>query len=152
MRNERDLDRIDRAILFHLQQDGRLTNVELARRVGLTPPPCLRRVKRLEEAGIITGYRARVDPAAAGLGLEVMVSIEVSVSDLKTLEGLEAAIGGYEEVVEFRRMFGTPDYYLRVLVADYAAYEAFQFEKLIGIPGVARVISQPTMKKIKVRD
>ncbi|MBZ4321922.1 Lrp/AsnC family transcriptional regulator [Streptomyces huiliensis] len=152
MSNDHKIDAIDRDILFHLQQDGRLTNVELARRVGLTPPPCLRRVKRLEEAGIITGYRARVNHEAAGRGLEVMVSIEVSVSDLKTLEGLESTIAAYEEVVEFRRAFGTPDYYLRVLVADYAAYEAFQTKKIIGIPGVARVISQPTMKKIKVID
>ncbi|CAG6392086.1 Leucine-responsive regulatory protein [Actinacidiphila cocklensis] len=149
MNNEQALDRIDRDILFHLQRDGRLTNVELAQRVGLTPPPCLRRVKRLEESGVIAGYRARVNPEAIGRGLEVTVSIEVSVSDLKTLEGLEAAIAGYEEVVEFRRLFGTPDYHLRVLVADYAAYEAFEFRKLIGIPGIARVISQPTMKTIK---
>lgn len=152
MGNERKLDQVDRDILFHLQQDGRLTNVELANRVGLTPPPCLRRVKRLEEAGVITGYRARINPEAAGRGLEVIVSVEVSVSDLKTLEGLETTIAAYEEVVEFRRVFGTPDYYLRVLVADYAAYEAFQTGKIIGIPGVARVISQPTMKKIKVTD
>lgn len=152
MSNEHILDNIDREILFHLERDGRLSNVELARRVGLTPPPCLRRVKRLEEVGIITGYRARIDPKATGRGLEVIVSIEVSVSDLKTLEGLEARISTYEEVIEFRRMFGTPDYYLRVLVADYAAYETFQFTKIIDIPGVARVISQPTMKKLKVID
>ncbi|AZM47706.1 MULTISPECIES: Lrp/AsnC family transcriptional regulator [unclassified Streptomyces] len=152
MSNERKLDELDREILRQLQRDGRLTNVELARRVGLTPPPCLRRVKRLEEAGIITGYRARVDEEAAGRGLEVIVSIEVSVSDLDTLAGLEATIGAYDEVVEFRRVFGTPDYFLRVLVADYAAYERFQTGKIIGIPGVARVISQPTMKKIKVVD
>lgn len=152
MSNEHELDELDREILFQLQRDGRLTNVELARRVGLTPPPCLRRVKRLEEAGVIAGYRARVNPEAVGRGLEVMVSIEVSVSDLKTLEGLEATIAAYEEVVEFRRLFGTPDYHLRVLVADYAAYEDFQTRKIIGIPGVARVISQPTMKKLKVTD
>ncbi|GAA1713829.1 Lrp/AsnC family transcriptional regulator [Fodinicola feengrottensis] len=152
MSNERALDEIDRDILFHLSLDGRLTNVELAKRVGLTPPPCLRRVKRLEETGVITGYRARINPTAAGRALEVIVSIEVSVSDLKTLAGLEKTIAGYDEVVDFRRMFGTPDYYLRVLVADYAAYEAFQTGKIIGIPGVARVISQPTMKKIKVID
>ncbi|WBB64108.1 Lrp/AsnC family transcriptional regulator [Streptomyces sp. WMMC500] len=152
MSNEKKLDDLDREILRQLQHDGRLTNVELARRVGLTPPPCLRRVKRLEEAGIITGYRARVDEEAAGRRLEVIVSIEVSVSDLDTLAGLEATIGAYDEVVEFRRVFGTPDYFLRVLVADYAAYEQFQTGKIIGIPGVARVISQPTMKKIKVVD
>lgn len=104
------------------------------------------------EAGIVTGYRARINPEAVGRGLEVMISIEVSVSDLKTLEELETTIAAYEEVVEFRRVFGTPDYYLRVLVADYAAYEAFQTNKIIGLPGVARVISQPTMKTIKVTD
>ncbi|MEU4833167.1 Lrp/AsnC family transcriptional regulator [Streptosporangium sp. NPDC023615] len=152
MSNENILDAIDRDILFHLSRDGRLTNVELARRVGLTPPPCLRRVRRLEEAGVITGYRAVVDHQALGAGLEVIVSIEVSVSDLGTLEGLERTIAAYEEVVEFRRLFATPDYHLRVLVADYAAYERFQTEKIIGIPGVARVISQPTMKRIKVLD
>lgn len=152
MSNDHELDEIDRDILFHLQRDGRLTNVELAKRVGLTPPPCLRRVKRLKEIGIITGFRARVNHEAIGHGLEVLVTIEVSVSDLKTLEGLESTIAAYEEVVEFRRAFGTPDYFLRVLVADYAAYEDFQTKKIIGIPGVARVISQPTMKKIKVTD
>ncbi|MEU4539933.1 Lrp/AsnC family transcriptional regulator [Streptosporangium sp. NPDC023825] len=152
MSNENVLDAIDREILFHLRRDGRLTNVELARRVGLTPPPCLRRVKRLEEAGVITGYRATVDHGILGGGLEVIVSIEVAVSDLKTLEQLERTIAAYDEVVEFRRLFATPDYHLRVLVADYAAYEAFQTGKIIGIPGVARVISQPTMKKIKVLD
>ncbi|MFI6496065.1 Lrp/AsnC family transcriptional regulator [Nonomuraea typhae] len=127
-----------------------MSNVELARRVGLTPPPCLRRVKRLEELGIISGYRATVNHELLGGGLEVIVSIEVGVSDLKTLEELEKTIAAYPEVVEFRRLFATPDYHLRVVVADYAAYEAFQTGKIIGIPGVARVISQPTMKKIKV--
>ncbi|WP_404800407.1 Lrp/AsnC family transcriptional regulator [Actinomadura rudentiformis] len=138
--------------MFHLRQDGRLTNVELAKRVGLTPPPTLRRVKRLEEAGIISGYRATINHEALGSGMEVIVSIEVSISDLKTLEELETTVAAYEEVIEFRRVFGRPDYYLRVLVADYAAYEAFQTNKIIGIPGIARVISQPTMKKIKVID
>jgi DNA-binding Lrp family transcriptional regulator len=152
MSNKVVLDAVDRDILFHLQQDGRLTNVELARRVGLTPPPCLRRVKRLEEIGVITGYRARVNREVIGGGLEVIVSIEVSVSDLKTLDELERTIAAYDEVVEFRRLFGTPDFHLRVVVDDYAAYEAFQTGKIIGIPGVSRVISQPTMKKIKVLD
>ncbi|WP_255978067.1 Lrp/AsnC family transcriptional regulator [Streptomyces longispororuber] len=151
-RNDPQLDALDRDILRHLRADGRLTNVELARRVGLSPPPCLRRVRRLEEAGIITGYRATVDHEALGGGLEVMVFIEVSVSDLKTLADLEEVIAGYEEVVEFRRLFGRPDYLLRVLVADHNAYEAFQTGKVIGLPGVARVVSQPTMKKIKVID
>nr|WP_225954557.1 Lrp/AsnC family transcriptional regulator [Kibdelosporangium phytohabitans] len=146
------MDSIDREILFHLERDGRLSNVDLAERVGLTPPPCLRRVKRLEEQGVITGYRARINPAATGRPLEVIVSVEVAISDKKTLADLEATIAGYEEVIEFRRLFGTPDYHMRVMVADHEAYEHFQTEKIIGIPGVARVISHLTMKKIKVSD
>src|SRR5437773_12169827 len=111
------LDRIDREILFQLRRDGRLTNVELAKRVGLTPPPCLRRVKRLEDAGVITGYRAVIDPVASGRGLEVFVDLEISASDLNTVQEFEATVAGYDEVTELRRMFGHPDYFLRVAVA-----------------------------------
>jgi DNA-binding Lrp family transcriptional regulator len=140
------LDAIDREILFQLQRDGRLSNVELARRVGLTPPPCLRRVKRLEEAGVISGYRATVDPVATGQSFE-----EITVTDLGTLRDFEAAVAGFDEVVEFRRMFGRPDYFLRVLVADQAAYEEHHM-KLLGLPAVSRVVSHQTMKRIKTRD
>nr|WP_275467516.1 Lrp/AsnC family transcriptional regulator [Streptomyces noursei] len=146
------LDAIDREILFHLRQGGRLTNVELAKRVGLTPPPCLRRLKRLEEAGVITGYRAVIDPEAVGRGLEVMVDVEVHANDLKTIETLEETLAGYEEVVELRRMFGRPDYFLRVAVADHAAYNAFLTSKLTGLPGILRVESHLTMKKVKTGD
>jgi DNA-binding Lrp family transcriptional regulator len=152
MSNQIRLDRIDREILFQLRQDGRLTNVELARRVGLTPPPCLRRVKRLEDAGVITSYRAIIDPAAVGRGLEVFVDVEIQASDLKTVEALEATVAGYDEVTELRRMFGRPDYFIRVAVADHAEYEAFQARKLLGLPGVLRVTSHLTMKKIKTDD
>ncbi|EXU91819.1 ArsR family transcriptional regulator [Streptomyces noursei PD-1] len=152
MSNEMHLDAIDREILFHLRQDGRLTNVELAKRVGLTPPPCLRRLKRLEEAGVITGYRAVIDPEAVGRGLEVMVDVEVHANDLKTIETLEETLAGYEEVVELRRMFGRPDYFLRVAVADHAAYNAFLTSKLTGLPGILRVESHLTMKKVKTGD
>src|SRR5687768_11760477 len=106
MSNEYKVDAVDREILFHLSQDGRLTNVELAKRIGLTPPPTLRRVKRLEEAGFISGYRATINHEALGSGMEVIVSIEVSISDLKTLEELETTVAAYEEVIEFRRVFG----------------------------------------------
>lgn len=135
--------------MFHLSQDGRLTNVELARRVGLTPPPCLRRVKRLEDAGVITGYRAVVDPAAIGRGLEVLIDVEAAANDLKTIQAFEATVAAYDEVIEFRRMFGRPDYFLRVAVADHAAYEQFQTAKLLGLPGVLRTESHLTMKRIK---
>jgi DNA-binding Lrp family transcriptional regulator len=138
--------------LLQLRQDGRLTNVELAKRVGLTPPPCLRRVKRLEDAGVITGYRAVIDPVAVGRGLEVFVDVEIYASDLKTVEELEATVAGYDEVIELRRMFGRPDYFIRVAVADHAAYEAFSTSKLLGLPGVLRVTSHLTMKKVKTDD
>ncbi|RPE41237.1 DNA-binding Lrp family transcriptional regulator [Streptomyces sp. Ag109_O5-1] len=152
MRNELQLDAIDRDILFHLRRDGRLTNVELAKRVGLTPPPCLRRLKRLEDAGVITGYRAVINPESVGRGLEVMIDIEVSANDLKTVETLEETLSSYEEVIEFRRMYGRPDYFLRVAVADDAAYNAFLIGKLTGLPGILRVESHLTMKKIKTDD
>jgi DNA-binding Lrp family transcriptional regulator len=126
-----------------------LSNVELARRVGLTPPPCLRRVKRLEEAGVIAGYRAVIDPAALGRGLEVLAEVEVSATDLKSVIAFEDTVAGYDEVVEFRRMFGRPDYFISIAVADHAAYEAFLTGKLIGLPGVLRVESYLTMKQIK---
>ena len=146
------IDRIDREILFQLRQDGRLSNVELARRVGLTPPPCLRRVKRLEDAGVISGYHAVIDPAAVGRGLEVFVDLEVQATDLKTIEDLEATVASYDEVIELCRMFGRPDYFIRVAVADHAAYEVFQTSKLLGLPGVLRTTSHLTLKKIKTGD
>lgn len=143
------LDATDREILFHLRQDGRLTNVELAKRVGLTPPPCLRRVKRLEEAGVIAGYRAVVDPAATGRELEVLIDVEIAAQDRKSFEEFETTVSSYEEVIEFRRMYGRPDYFIRVAVADHAAYEAFLTDKLSGLPAVLRLTSHLTMKKIK---
>ena len=135
--------------MFHLARDGRLSNVELAKRVGLTPPPCLRRVKRLEDAGVIAGYRAVLDPAATGRALEILIDVEITAQDLKTVQEFETTVAGYDEVVEFRRMFGRPDYKLWVAVADHAVFEAFLTGKLIGLPGVLRVESHLTMKKIK---
>ncbi|OKI02229.1 ArsR family transcriptional regulator [Streptomyces sp. CB02923] len=149
MSNEVTLDAVDRDILFHLSQDGRLTNVELAKRVGLTPPPCLRRVRRLEEAGVVTGYRAVIDPEAVGRGLEVLVAVEIYAQDRTSFEEFEGTVASYEEVVEFRRMYGRPDYFLRVAVADHAAYEAFLTGRLSCLPAVLRLESHLTMKEIK---
>ncbi|MET8686967.1 Lrp/AsnC family transcriptional regulator [Streptomyces sp. NPDC004732] len=149
MSNEIRLDALDHEILFHLRQDGRLTNVELAKRVGLTAPPCLRRVKRLEEAGVIAGYHAVIDTAALGRGLEVLIDVEVSANDRKTYLEFEEVVASYEEVIEVRRMFGRPDYFIRVAVADHAAYEAFLTGKITGLPCVLRVDSHLTMKTVK---
>ncbi len=149
MRNVPRLDRIDRDILFHLQRDGRLSNVELAARVGLTPPPCLRRVKRLEAEGVIAGYRAVIDPRAAGRAFEVIVAVDITATDRRTVEEFEAAVVAFDEVIAVRRLFGQPDYFVHVAVADAEAFEAFQMNKLIGLPAVARAVSHQTMKRLK---
>ncbi|MFE8958211.1 Lrp/AsnC family transcriptional regulator [Streptomyces iakyrus] len=93
-----------REILFHLRRDGRLSNVDLAKRVGLTPPPCLRRVKRLEENGVISGYRAVIDPVALGRGLEVLIDVEIYAQDRGTVEEFETTVASYEEIVGVLRL------------------------------------------------
>jgi DNA-binding Lrp family transcriptional regulator len=143
------VDRIDSAIIDALQAEGRLSNVELADRVSLSPSPCLRRVRALEAAGIIRGYHADIDPARVGRGFEVVVHLDLALKDRATVEAFEAAIVDFEEVVECRRMFGLPDYVIRVAVTDPVAYEAFYMNKLAGLPGLARVNSQFTMKMVK---
>jgi DNA-binding Lrp family transcriptional regulator len=143
------MDVIDRAILRHLQADGRLSNVELAERVRLSPSPCLRRVRALERTGAIRGYHADIDPAALGRSFEVTVHVELTLKDRATVEAFEAGIAAFDEVLECRRMFGLPDYVVRVAVADQAAYEAFYMSKLAELPGLARVNSQFTMKTVK---
>jgi Lrp/AsnC family transcriptional regulator, leucine-responsive regulatory protein len=143
------MDGIDRAILRQLQADGRLANVELADRINLSPSPCLRRVRALERSGVIRGYHADIDPAAIDLGFEVTVHVELSMKDRATVEAFESGIAGFGEVIECRRMFGVPDYVIRVAVADQAAYETFYMNKLAELPGLARVNSQFTMKMVK---
>jgi DNA-binding Lrp family transcriptional regulator len=143
------MDAIDRAILRHLQDDGRLSNVELAERVRLSPSPCLRRVRQLERDGVIRGYHADIDAAAVGRGFEVVVHAELMLKDRATVEAFEERIAALPEVVECRRMFGIPDYVIRVAVADAAAYEAFYMSELAELPGLARVNSQFTMKAVK---
>src|SRR3954469_16894527 len=144
------MDAIDRAIIRHLQADGRLTNVELAERVRLSPSPCLRRVRALERAGVIRGYHeADLAPAARGRGFEVTVHVELTLKDRATVEAFEAGIAALDEVVECQRMFGLPDYVIRVAVADQAAYETFYMNELAELPGLARVNSQFAMKVVK---
>jgi DNA-binding Lrp family transcriptional regulator len=143
------LDGVDREILFHLEREGRLSNVELADRVGLTPPPCLRRVRRLEAAGYITGYRAVLNPELTGRGFEVMVAVDINATDRQTTEDFEAAIVAFDEVIAVRRLFGQPDYLVQVAVADAGAFEAFLIGKLIGLPALSRTVSHLTMKRIK---
>ena len=143
------MDPIDRAILRQLQDDGRLSNVELAQRVNLSPSPCLRRVRALEASGAIRGYHAEIDPAAIDRAFEVVVHAELSLKDRVTVEAFEERIAEMDAVVECRRMFGIPDYVIRVAVADAAAYETFYMTQLAELPGLARVNSQFTMKMVR---
>ncbi|MFG2855854.1 Lrp/AsnC family transcriptional regulator [Streptomyces mirabilis] len=117
------MDAIDLAIIAELERNGRLTNVELAQRVGLTTGPCLRRVQRLEADGVIRGYRAVIDPVAVGRSFEVLIDLSLEAQDAETVERFEQTMAQAEEVIELRRLFGSPDYFVRVAVADLSAYE-----------------------------
>ena len=143
------MDSVDRAIIDQLLQDGRLANSELADRVGLSPSPCLRRVRNLERLGVITGYYAAVDPAALGRGFQVLLHVEMGIQDRHTLEAFEAEILKISEITECRRMFGQPDYLMWVATASLADYERLYMAKLTNLPGVARTNSQFTMKVVK---
>ncbi|MET8782063.1 MULTISPECIES: Lrp/AsnC family transcriptional regulator [unclassified Streptomyces] len=143
------MDAIDRAIIAELERDGRLTNVELAQRVGLTTGPCLRRVQRLEADGVIRGYRAVIDPSAVSRAFEVLVDITLEAQDAETVERFEQTLAGAQEVLELRRLFGSPDYVVRVGVADLPAYEAFLTGRVMTIPRVKNVTSHFTMKIVK---
>ncbi|MEV0148248.1 MULTISPECIES: Lrp/AsnC family transcriptional regulator [unclassified Nonomuraea] len=144
------MDAVDRAIIAELERNGRLTNVELATRVGLTPGPCLRRVQRLEAEGVIRGYRAVIDPASVGRSFEVLVDLTLDTQDAETVERFEQTLAQAEAVVELRRLFGSPDYFARVAVADLAAYEAFLSRHVMTIPRIRNVTSHFTMKNVKV--
>jgi len=128
-----------------------MSNTELAARVGLTPAPCLRRVQRLEADGVITGYRAIIDPARTGRGFEVIVNADIAAMDRATVDRFERTVAAFEEVVEFRRMFGLRDYFIRVAVADQDAFEQFLVTKMFSLPGIAKIDSHLTMKVLKER-
>ena len=146
------MDSIDRAIVAELERDGRQTNVDLASRVGLTAGPCLRRVQRLEADGVIRGYRAVVDPARMGRSFEVLLEISLEVQDAQTVERFEETMTRYDEVRELRRLFGTPDYFARIAVADLDAYETFLSQRVMTLSRVERVVSRITMKSLKRLD
>ena len=143
------MDTTDRAIIDELRRDARIPNVELAERVSLSPSACLRRVRALEQSGVIRGYHAEIDPDALGRAFEIEVMIELTQKDRATVEAFERRIVAMDPVIECRRMFGLPDYLIRVAVADTAAYEAFYMNELAELPGIGRVSSQFTMKLVK---
>ncbi|MEV0778794.1 Lrp/AsnC family transcriptional regulator [Streptomyces sp. NPDC050428] len=143
------MDGIDRAIIDQLRRNCRQSNLELAEAVGLTPSPCLRRVKRLEDEGIITGYHASFAPSAVGRGFEVLVDIELENQSPAITKRFESELISYTEVVEARRMFGSPDFEVVVATRDLAAYELFMTTKLLTLPGFGRLHSRFPMLLIK---
>lgn len=143
------MDDVDRAIIAELMREARIPNVELAERVHLTPGPCLRRVQRLEHSKTILGYRAVVDPAAMGRSFEVILDVELNAFDRGTVYAFEDAMAEFDEVVEMHRMFGSPDYFVRIAVKDLPAYETFLTEHVMTLPGLQKVTSRFTMKTVK---
>lgn len=143
------MDDLDRAIIEELRRDGRLTNQALAQRVGLTAAPCLRRVRRLEQSGVIRGYSVQIDPSALDRGFEVLIHAEIVAKDAATVTSFEQRVVAMPEVTELRRMFGLPDYLIRVQVLDAETYERWLTTQLLVDPAIARVDSRITMKVLK---
>jgi DNA-binding Lrp family transcriptional regulator len=142
------MDAVDRKILAELQEDGRLTVTELADRVQLTPAPCHRRLRELERTGVIAGYRAVLDPAAVGLGFEALVSITLDRGDAGTVSAFETALAAIPEIRHGERLFGDPDYLLRVVATDLDDYTRLRDQQLAALPGIRRLTSTIVMKRI----
>ena len=145
------LDAIDIRILSELQQDGGLSNVELARRVNLSPSPCLMRVRALEKLGVIRQYVALADPQALGLGLNVFISISLKEQSKAALADFESRIAEHDEVMECYLMTGDSDYLIRVAVANMAALERFILDQLTPIPGVEKIRSSFALKQVRYK-
>jgi Lrp/AsnC family leucine-responsive transcriptional regulator len=147
--DDEPLDRLDRDILRHLQKDGRLTNVELAKRVRLSPSPCLRRVKSLEDRGYIRGYTALLDRTRMKRGLRVFVMVSLTSQRQETLEAFERSVADLDEVLECHLMAGEADYLLAVAMADLDSYQRFFTKRLGELPGVASLRTLIAMKTVK---
>ena len=146
-----ELDALDLRILRELQSDGSLSNVELARRVGLSPSPCLARVKALEGSGLIRQYVALLDAKQLGLLLNVFISISLKHQTRAALEKFEARLCLREEVMECYLMTGDADYLIRVAVPDMAALERFILEHLSPMPEVEKIRSSFALKQVRYK-
>ncbi|WP_432017704.1 Lrp/AsnC family transcriptional regulator [Streptomyces hydrogenans] len=142
------MDALDRKILTELQLDGRLTVTELAARVQLSVSPCHRRLRDLEREGAIRGYRAVVDPAAVGLNFEALVFATLRWEDPDTVSNFEEAVAAVPHVLQAQRLFGEPDYLLRVATTDLASFQELYDQKLARLPGVQRLTSTLVMKNV----
>ena len=142
------LNKIDLKILSHLQNNARLTNVELSENIHLSQSPCLRRVRNMESSGIIKGYVALVDQNAVGLPVSVFVNVRLEKQIERALEKFEKTVQDWSEVMECYLMTGDSDYLLRVVASDLTAYERFLMDKLTRVPGVASINSSFALKQV----
>lgn len=145
------MDAVDIRILQELQENSKLTNLELAARVNLSPSPCLARVRALEKAGLIDRYVTLLNPLKIGLGVSVFIQIGLEKQVEKALETFEASMNRYSEVMECYLMTGESDYLIRVVVADVQALERFIVDELTPIPGVAHIRSSFALKQVKYK-
>ena len=143
------LDHIDHKILRHLQENARITNAELADKVGLSPTPCLRRLRRLETDGIIKGYHTEIDREALGVNVTVIILVKLEREDDKTLREFEGAIKDRSEVMECYLVTGKFDYFIRVIVPSLATYETFLSETMLRMPNIATVESSFTLREVE---
>lgn len=146
------LDKIDHSIVSALQEDGRISNVQLAERIGLSPSACLRRVQILEDRGIITGYAAMIDAAALGRSTHIIVAITLERQSEDYLSQFEQAVGNCPDVMECYLMAGDADYVLRLQARDAADYERIHKEYLSRLPGVARIQSSFALRQVVRRN
>ncbi|MFJ8399168.1 Lrp/AsnC family transcriptional regulator [Streptomyces microflavus] len=142
------MDALDRKILTEMQLDGRLTVTELAARVQLSVSPCHRRLRDLEREGAIRGYRAVVDPVAVGLNFEALVFATLRWETPDTVTAFEEAVTDIPHVLQAQRLFGEPDYLLRVATKDLAAFQQLYDHQLARLPGVQRLTSTLVMKNV----
>jgi DNA-binding Lrp family transcriptional regulator len=143
------LDRIDRQILSDLQNQGRMTNVHLSQRAGISAPPCLRRVRALEEAGYIKGYHADLEPAALGFSVAVFAHVGLNSQAEADLAAFEAMVKAWPEVRECHMLAGETDFLLKIVAKDWDAYQKFVTEKLTAAPKVANVKSALAIRSAK---
>lgn len=146
-----NLDSIDKKILQMVQSNGRITNQELSEKIGLSPSPCLRRLKHLESSGTISSYVALVDPQAVGLAVTAFVRVRLDQQDDRHLAIFETAVADFPEVMECYLMTGDADYQLRVLVESLNAFEDFLRQRLTRIQGVAQVTTSFALRPVVYR-
>lgn len=142
------MDNIDRKILAELQSDGRLSVTDLADRIGLSLSPCHRRVRALEQSGVIRGYRAQLDPANLGFSFSALVFVTLREGDRQAVEAFETAVKDVPQIIQAQSLFGDPDYLLHVVSHDLSAFQLLYDEQLSALPSVQRLTSTLVMKNV----